>query len=123
MRHFIHVLTFISVLASASAFAQPAEKPAESLIKEGLKLRRAGRDIDALDRMQRGYDLEPTPRAAAQVGLCLQAVGRWSEADLKLSEALSATEDPWIVKNRATLKDSIEAIKVHVGRIEVIGSP
>jgi len=123
MRYFVSVLAIVSILVSAPAFAQNAEKPAETLIKEGLKLRRAGRDIDALDRMQRAYDLEPTHRAAAQVGLCLQAVGRWSEGDLKLSEALSAPDDPWVKKNLATLKDSIESIKVHVGRIEVIGSP
>lgn len=123
MRYVICVILLASLGNAAPAFSQTSEKPAESLIKEGLKLRRAGRDIDALDRMQRAYDLEPTPRAAAQVGLCLQAVGRWTDADLKLSEALSAPDDPWVKKNLATLKDSIESVKVHVGRVEVIGSP
>lgn len=104
--------------------AEGAENgPAESLIREGLRLRRAGRDIDALEKLQRAYDLEPTPRAAAQVGLCLQALGRWVEADFKLSEALTSADDPWIKKNGPVIKQSIEDVKAHVGRVEVIGSP
>lgn len=99
------------------------DTPAESLIKDGLRLRRAGRDIDALDKLQRAYDLEPTPRAAAQVGLCLQALGRWVEADFKLSEALTSASDAWIQKNAPIIKQSIEEVKLHVGRVEVIGSP
>lgn len=95
----------------------------EALIKEGLELRRAGRDSDALAKFEAAYNQSKTPRAAAQWGLCLQAVSRWSEADPLLAEALSATQDPWVKKNRQVIKDSQEAVKAHVGRIEVLGDP
>jgi hypothetical protein len=88
-----------------------------------VALRRAGRDADALKKLQGASDLDPTPRSAAQLGLCLQALGRWSDADGKLAEAISATDDPWIRKNRATLKDSLETVKTHVARVEVLGQP
>lgn len=96
---------------------------ADELVRQGLELRRAGRDAEALARFQEAYDVAKTPRNAAQVGLCLQALGRWSEADPFLSEALSATSNPWVIKNRETLKESLESVKSRVGRIEVLGEP
>lgn len=99
------------------------ETKSEALIKQGLDLRRSGRNVDALAKFESAYRLEQTPRAAAQWGLCLQAVARWSEADPLLEEALSATQDNWIRKYRGTLRESQEALKAHVGRIEVIGDP
>ena len=106
-------------LAAASSEVTAAQK----LITEGLELRRAGKDADALRRFEAAHGLSPTPRAAAQWGLCLQAVGRWADADNRLSEALQAKTDPWIVKNRSTLKDSLEQVKQHVARVEVHGEP
>lgn len=109
------------------AFATGAERtglnPAESLSKEGLELRRAGRDSEALVKFEKAYGLIATPRNAAQLGLCLQALARWSEADGYLAEAISAVQDPWIQKNRTILKDASETAKSHMGRIEVLGSP
>lgn len=117
----VALLSSVSGLIPApSAFAAPT---AEALIKEGLELRRAGRDSDALAKFEAAYNQSKTPRAAAQWGLCLQAVSRWSEADPLLAEALSATQDPWVKKNREILKESQEAVKAHVGRIEVLGDP
>lgn len=113
------------LLLSMLSLVTPAEAApsAESLVKEGLELRRAGRDAEALPKFEAAYRTSATPRAAAQWGLCLQALSRWSEADPLLAEALSATEDPWVKRNRETLKESQEAIKSHVGRIEVLGDP
>lgn len=100
-----------------------AATPEETLIKQGLELRRAGRDGDALPKFEQAYSISKSPRAAAQWGLCLQAMSRWSEADPLLGEALSALQDNWVKKNRDTLKDSQEAVKAHLGRLQIIGSP
>ena len=113
-------VVFLSGLFGAVA---DASDKSDSLTKEGIALRRAGRDAEAVRKLQAAYDLESTPKAAAQLGLCLQALGRWAEADGKLAEAISATSDAWIRKNRDTLKDSLEIGKTHVGRVEVIGEP
>src|SRR5687768_12824986 len=69
---------------------------AERLISEGMELRRAGKDAEGLQKFEAAYRLAPTPRAAAQWGLCLQAVGRWADADTRIAEALQAKADPWI---------------------------
>ncbi len=107
------------------AFTRPAQAKVdpEALIMEGIELRRAGRDADALPKFDQAYELGKTPRAAAQLGLCLQALARWADADPKLAEALTSTQDPWVKKNRETLKDALEQVKARVGRVEIVGKP
>lgn len=122
------VLTVLGFLLGAGfAVALPtaayATQESEALIKEGIELRRAGQDAAAIPKLQRAFDIEGTPRSAAQLGLCLHAVGRWSEADHYLALALAAPRDPWVKKNRDALKESSEAVKMHVGRVDVLGDP
>ena len=117
------VATLFFAITFGNAMAADPKPASEQLIQEGLELRRAGQDLEALSKFENAYRNDPTPRAAAQWGLCLQALGRWSEADAKLSEALRAKTDRWIVKNRMTLKDSLELVKQKVARIEVYGGP
>ncbi len=83
-----------------------AEGPSNTkqLSAEAVELRRAGQDAEALPKFEEAYRLSPTPKAAAQLGLCLQALGRWSEADARLSEALKAKDDTWVRKNRDILR-------------------
>lgn len=119
---FLLSLILASPFASEAARASGADS-AESLIAEGVELRRVGQDAEALSKFEKAYQLTPTPRAAAQLGLCLQAIGRWSEAEAKLSEALKAREDRWVQKNRDVLRESLEAVKANVARVEVNGGP
>lgn len=116
-------MILVAALVSRGPVSAAEPKHAEVLIAEGIELRRAGQDAQALPKFEEAYRLDPTPRASAQWGLCLQAVGRWSEADGLLSEALKTKSDPWVAKNRATLKDSLEQVKQHVARVEVYGGP
>lgn len=103
--------------------AGAAEPEPEPLISEGLELRRVGRDADALPKFEAAYARSKSPRAAAQLGLCLQAVARWADADPLLAEAVSGANDPWVKRNRSVLKRSLETGKRHIGRIEVVGEP
>lgn len=114
-------LAFVAFVGSATEVAAAPKQNADDLIKQGIELRRAGRDNDALGKFEQAYSASKSARAAAQVGLCLQALGRWSEADPYLSEALSAGDDAWVKKNREVLKDSLEAVKSHVARLEILG--
>ncbi len=121
------MLWLAAVLVFApSAVAQAAPDGAahaETLIAEGLELRRAGQDSQAVRKFEEAYSQVPGPRSAAQLGLCLQAVGRWSEAEARLSEALHSKNDAWIAKHRSTLKESLEQVKQNVARVEVNGEP
>ena len=77
--------------------AQP-KSANEALISEGIALRKRGRHQEALRKFREAHKLEATPRAAAQLGLCEQALGQWVEGEDHLEEALKAAKDPWIAK-------------------------
>jgi len=95
----------------------------EDLIKHGVDLRLAGDDEGALHDFEKAVELGRTPKAVAQLGLAEQALGRWVDADVHLSEALRSKSDPWVTKNRKTLEDALTVIKQHVARVEVLAEP
>jgi hypothetical protein len=108
-----------------AAGAEPALAPDEidTLVKQGNELRRNGDDQHALPMLQKAYRLVPTPRTAVQLGLVEHALGRWADADLHLTTGLKATSDPWIKRNRTAIQETLEAVKIKVGRIEINGEP
>ena len=120
---FVLSLTVLCTAGPQAHAAGASKNQAQHLINDGLDLRRAGKDTEALVKFEEAHRLSPTPRSSAQLGLCLQALGRWSEADVHLSDALNAKADAWVLKNRTTLKDSSEQVKQNIGRLEVNGGP
>ena len=113
---------FAVLLIGAEAAASPADD-AEPLVQEGIALRSKLHDAEALDRFQRAFDIAKTPRIQAQIGVAEQALGRWVPAEVHLAAALDATNDGWIVKNRATLETALGAVRMHVGSLEILGQP
>jgi len=93
----------------------------EALIRRGVELRKRGDDRAALPEFERAYRLARSPRAAAQLGFAEQALAMWPQAETHVSEALRATDDPWINKNRAVVEEALRTIRAHVGRIEIAG--
>jgi tetratricopeptide (TPR) repeat protein len=96
---------------------------ADALVREGVQLRKQGKDLEAYGLFQRAVGLEKTPRALAQVGLCEQALGLWAKAEAHIDEALAAETDPWIRKNRVALEGSVRTIGGHLGTVEIWGAP
>jgi hypothetical protein len=119
---FAAVLVCAAGRPAAAGEAQPAAD-AETLMRQGIELRRAGKDAEALGVFQRAYALDGAPRALAQVGLAEQALGKWGLADQHLRQALASSADTWVRKNRAVLEDALKVIGHHVGVVEVSGSP
>jgi len=116
------------LLAVCLALPRPAsgEEPAaeaERLIRHGLELRKAHDEQAAVRELQKAYGLVHTPRAAGQLGLAEQALGRWEDAEQHVREALEADADPWVVKNHGPLADAMGLIQRHLGRIEIVGEP
>lgn len=72
---------------------------------------------------ERAYQEGKSPRTAAQLGLCLQALGRFVEAERLLTESLAAERDDWVRKNRAALQDALVAVKARIGFLIIEGSP
>ncbi|MDB4982967.1 MAG: hypothetical protein JWM82_3719 [Myxococcales bacterium] len=99
---------------------------AASLVRDGVELRRQGKDREALALFERAAALERSPRIVAQVALAEQSLGLWVKAERHLKEALEGKEgknDPWIRKSQKPLADCWNVIEAHVASLEVWGSP
>lgn len=106
-----------TIAVTALAGAQSRD---EALIREGVALRAQGRDADALARFREAWTLSPTPRARGQMGWAAQALGRWRESEAALTDALAATTDPWIVRNRDALERSLADVRARLGDLLVV---
>src|SRR6266705_1743487 len=96
LRTAARALVLAPLLAVLIVPAPARADDADALIKQGVELRRAGNDQQALERFRRAYDLAPTPRALAQMGLAEQALARWVDGEAHLAKALIAPQDAWI---------------------------
>lgn len=114
---------FLALGSVAPEALADANADAEAHIKRGIELRRLGRDVAALAEFQSAFASVKSPRSAAQLGLCEQAVGRWTDSADHLAQALENRADPWVNKNRSVLEEQLAAVKNHVGTVEVAGSP
>lgn len=110
---------FAACLVLLAWTGEALAEDAESLLRRGIEQRRRGEDTEALASFQAAHELDPTPRAKAQIGLAEQALGRWLDADKHLGEALSAGVDPWIVKNREALEGARATVEKHLGWLSV----
>jgi hypothetical protein len=110
------------LMSAIGAFAHAAADRAELLIREGVELRKKGKNADALTRFQSAYEMAHTPRAAAQLGLCEAALERWVEADTHLTESLLSS-DPWIERNRTVLESTATNVRGHLVTVKVAGGP
>ena len=103
--------------------AVAADESAESLIRRAIEMRRRLDDEGALVLLRQAYDMSHSPRAAGQLGICEQALGRWVDAETHLLEALKDASDAWVKKNNATLLQSLSIVKGKIGRVEISGDP
>jgi len=111
------------LVCAPSAWSADAQSEADKLIRHGVELRKAHDDSAAAREFQKAYELVRSPRSAGQLGLAEQALGRWEDAERHVGEAVLATGDPWVVKNRGPLEKALSIIQEHLGRVEVIGDP
>lgn len=112
--------------ALAAALAAPSAKAddpaAAALIEQGLDLRQAQRDAEALALFEKAQALAPSPRGQAQVALAQQALGRWGLAEQNLRAALGAKDDAWIETRRPILERAMSVIQGHLGDVELVGA-
>jgi hypothetical protein len=106
-------LVFVPVKLAAQ------EAPEESLVQRGLELRRRGNDAEALRAFEEAHAMRPSPRVRAQIALAKQALGAWVDAEAGLVDALGATADAWIARNRAPLEAALSSVRRHLAWLEV----
>ena len=118
----------LAALAAATTAPAPAKaaseaEQAEALIREGVKLRGSDNAAKALPLFEQAYQISRTPRTAAQLGLCELDLGYFVAAERYLSEALAAPDHPWVAKNKATLKKSLDKARASIGELSLVISP
>ncbi len=117
-------VTVLLGLSAAGAAAAPLSEE-EALLQKGADLREAGDEVHAVLELQKAYDLNRAPKAAAQLGLSEWALGRWAEAEAHVTEALRATSDPYLRdrQRRQVLEQALRTIRTHLGSVEISGEP
>jgi hypothetical protein len=107
-----------------AAFAAPvfADEEPETLIRQGVEMRRRGDNVRAHGYFKRAYDIAHTARSAAQLGLVEQALQYFADAEQHLTEALS-NSDAWVEQNRQILEESRRVVRTHLGTVDVRGAP
>lgn len=105
------------------AAAVAAEESDDAVIARGVALRKEGDDQAARELFMKVYERSHSARAAGQLGLAEQALGRWEEAEAHLREALRSPNDAWVKKNHDALSRDMLLIKAHIARIEIVGDP
>lgn len=101
--------------------AEAQDAAVDRLLVEGVRLREARRDREALEKFREAFERSGSPRAEAQMALAYQAVGALQEAESHLSSALSARH-PWIRRNRKILFRELDSIRSRLGRVQVVAS-
>jgi tetratricopeptide (TPR) repeat protein len=96
---------------------------AEELVRKGVELRKQRKHLEAYDYFKRAFELSPTPRPMAQLGLVEYQLGRWVEAEIHLEEAAKSQSDPFIRQNRATIGEALEVVRSHIAFIAIRGTP
>jgi hypothetical protein len=117
------VLACVAVATSTIARAEDAGTDVEAIIRQGVALRKEGKDREALVEFRRAAAVQRTPHAVAQMGLAEGALGIWVDAEADLQEALRATDNSWIRKNRSVLDETLKTIDQHLGSVFVWGTP
>jgi len=102
--------------------ATHAEDDPESLIAQGVRLRRQGKDVAAQGYFRRAYEMAHTPRSAAQLGLVELAISDFWHAEVHLSEALS-NPDAWVTAQKATLDAAQTKGRKHLAALRIPGLP
>jgi hypothetical protein len=109
-------LAFVCPLAGAQ---EAPDASAEAHVQRGLDLRRVGDDATALAEFKLAEHSMPIARVRAQIGLALQALGRWRDAEEVLIRVLAEESDPWTLEHREVLHQSLEAVQRHLSWLSI----
>ncbi len=104
----------------SAALAQTGDRCASG-VRDGVALRREGRDAEALTLFREVAQRCPQPRVRVQLAWAEQALGRWVDAERDLREALAGREDDWVESRLTRLEADLARIRGHLGQLQVTG--
>lgn len=110
------ILSLACLLSGVSrASAQPAPTDIEAQHTEGNRLREQHHDEQARVIFQQLWERTHEARALARMALAEQALGRRSEAEAHMTQALAVQGDPWIQQNRTVLESTLQQLRASLG--------
>jgi hypothetical protein len=116
-------LAVFIALTAVAAGARAGDFDPDTLIAQGLELRRAGKSAEALELFRKAHQRAPSPRTLGQMGLVEASLTHWMDADGHLSAALATPGDAWVRKNRPFLEQALDRARTHIGELVVSGRP
>ena len=116
-------LAVFVALTAFSAGARARDVDPDTLIAQGLELRRAGKSAEALELFRRAHRQAPSPRTLGQMGLVEASLTHWLDADGHLSASLATPDDAWVRKNRPFLEQALDRARMHIGELVISGRP
>lgn len=117
------LLSALMLLSGDGGRASAGSGDADSLITQGVQLRRQNRDQEALPLFKKAWESDPNGRASGQLGLCEQALGLWVDAETHLKAALARSSEPWIRKNGAMLREALAHVQGRLASLDLWGTP
>jgi len=116
-------LAVFMALTALSAGAHAHDVDPDTLIAQGLELRRAGKSAEALELFRKAHRQAPSPRTLGQMGLVEASLARWIDADGHLSASIATPDDAWVRKNRPFLDQALDRARMHIGELAISGRP
>lgn len=118
------IICSFSTLVSAAPPDPEASETGADLVEQAIRLRRLGKDTEALGVLKQALDQNPTSmRVRVHLATAYQAVGDWLSAYAQLDEALQRPDDPYVARHSEILENASRTIAEHLGMLEVGGSP
>src|SRR5688572_4554685 len=120
------VCCWLSGPARAEPLADAAQQEAaiDPVVQQGIELRRAGQDSQALALFQDALAKAPdSTRVKVHLASTHQALGHWLEAERYLREVLESPEDAYVRRHRETLERALDFVDRRIGSLDVVGSP
>ena len=116
-------LAVFIALTALSAGARARDVDPDTLIAQGLELRRAGKSAEALELFRKAHQQAPSPRTLGQMGLVEASLARWIDGDGHLSASIATPDDAWVRKNRPFLDQALDRARMHIGELVISGRP
>jgi hypothetical protein len=115
----VHPVVAIAGVLAITVRAAPVEADGETdaLLHEGIELRRARQDAEALAVFERALAIDGSPRTRAQVALAEQALGLWVEAERDLDAALADGRGAWFEQHDAALRLARDTVRTHLASL------
>ncbi len=115
------MMVSLGLLGLASrAYGQDADD-VEFLARRAAERCRRGEYERGLELFRQAIDHGRTARALGEMGACELRVGRWTDAESHLTDALALGDDPWLRRHRAEAAGWLAEAQSHVGRLRLTG--